>query len=56
MIHGMEKPDSQRAVTEVHSTYFTKYKVKDYVGFGYSYQCNGGLSNISAVPNLVVVI
>lgn len=27
MIHGMEKPDLQRAVAEVHSIKFTKYKV-----------------------------
>lgn len=56
MIHGMEKPDLQRAVTEVHSIKFAKYKVKRDLGFGYNYQYKDSLSSISALSNLVVII
>lgn len=56
MIHGMEKSDLQRAVTEVHSIKFTKYKVKGDLGFGCNYQHKDSLSSISALFNLAVII
>lgn len=55
MIHSMEKPHLQRAVTEVNSIKFTKYKVKGDLGFGYNYQYKDSLSSISALSNLVVI-
>lgn len=56
MIHGMEKPDLQRAVTEVHSVKFTKYKGKGDLGFGYNCQYKDSLASISALSDLIVII
>jgi len=56
MIHGMEKPDLQRAVTEDHSIKLTKYKFKGDLGFGCNYQYKDSLSSISALSNVVVII
>lgn len=56
MIHSVEKPKLQRAVTEVHSIKFTKYKVKVNLGFGYNYQYKDSLSSISALSNLAIIV
>lgn len=46
MIHGMEKPDLQRALAEVHPIKFTKYKATDDLSFGCNYQYKDSLSSI----------